>query len=54
MDDIKKLTADKVSKDELLTLLPNEELNEQKTRFIVREEVESMQKQVTEQIKQWD
>ncbi len=52
--DLKKYTSDKVSKEELLSMLPNEELAAEKTRFVVREEVETVQKQITEQIKLWD
>jgi hypothetical protein len=39
-DDVKRLTSDKVTKDELVSLLPNEELTLEKTRYIVREEMD--------------
>ncbi len=39
-DDVKRLTSDKVTKEDLVSLLPNEELTLEKTRYIVREEMD--------------
>ena len=53
-DDIEKITSDKVSKDELMQLLPNEELLFEKTKFMIKEEVETIQRQLVDQAKVWD
>lgn len=46
--------SDKVSKEEMIQLLPNEEINQEKIRLVAREEVEPIQKYISDQLKQWD
>lgn len=39
-DDVRKLTSDKISKEDLESIIPNEDITNEKLRYLVREEIE--------------
>ena len=53
-DDVRKLTSDKISKEDLEHIIPNEEITQEKLRYLVREEIETLTVKISEQFKQFD
>jgi hypothetical protein len=53
-EDVRKLTSDKVSKDDLEQLIPNEEILQEKMKYVIRDETEVMQTRFMDQLKLFD
>lgn len=53
-DDVRKLTSDKVTREDLEQLIPNEEILQEKMKYIVRDETDKLSDKVTDQFKVFD
>ena len=53
-DDVRKMTQDKVTKEDLEQLIPNEEILQEKMKYLIRDEVEAVQNKFMEQLKHFD
>ena len=53
-EDVRKLTSDKITKEDLDHIIPNEEITQEKMKYLVRDEIENLQAKVSEQFKQYD
>ncbi len=53
-EDVRKLTTDKVTKEELEQLIPNEEILQEKMKYIVRDEIETLQGKIMDQFRSFD
>jgi ribosomal protein L19E len=45
-EDVRKLTADKVAREDVEQLIPNEEILQEKMKYIVRDETEKLHDKV--------
>jgi seryl-tRNA synthetase len=50
-DDVRKLTSDKITKDELDSIIPNEEITQEKMKYLVRDEIENLNAKIADQFK---
>ncbi len=53
-DDVIRLNSDKVTKDEIQALIPNEEILQEKMKYIIRDEIDNLQNKFMEQLKLFD
>jgi len=53
-EEVRKLTADKVTREDLEQLIPNEEILQEKMKYIVRDETDKLQDKVMDQFKVFD
>lgn len=53
-EDVKKLTADKITKEDLENIIPNEDISQEKMKYLVREEIEALSVKISDQFKQFD
>lgn len=45
---MRKLTSDKISKEDLEHIIPNEEITQEKLRYLVKEEIEISNSKINE------
>ena len=53
-EDVRKLTSDKISKEDLDNIIPSEEITQEKMKYLVRDEVDSMWGKINELFKQFE
>lgn len=53
-EDIPKLTSDKVTKDEISQLIPNEEMMQEKMKYIIRDEIENINSKFMDYLRNFD
>jgi hypothetical protein len=51
---VRKLTQDKVTKEELEQLIPNEEILQEKMKYLIRDELDTIQNKFTDQLRHFD
>jgi hypothetical protein len=51
---VRKLTQDKVTKEELEQLIPNEEILQEKMKYLIRDEFDTIQNKFTDQLRHFD
>ena len=53
-DEVRKLTSDKITKDDIEQLIPNEEIMQEKMKYLIRDELEAIQNRLMDQLKIFD
>ena len=53
-EDVRKLTSDKISKEDLDSIIPSEEITQEKMKYLVRDEMDSMWSKINELFKQFE